>query len=79
MAERRIEDYRYPVYATQGGGLARCVNGTWIFVTDPKCPGLGVGDDVPAEWDVAPANQLAIEEGRDDLKGLGGQDLRGLR
>ena len=55
-------DYSYPVWYTQGGGLAREVNGTLIFVEKPGCPGLGVGDEVPAEWDTVPANELAREE-----------------
>jgi hypothetical protein len=51
--------YNFPVYGTQGGGLAREVNGTYIFITDPDCPGLAVGDEVPKEWDIQPANDLA--------------------
>lgn len=61
MANEKIDPKQcnYPVFGTQGGGLAREVNGTYIFITDPGCPGLQVGDEVPMEWDIAPANQLA--------------------
>lgn len=51
--------YDFPVYGTQGGGLAREVNGTFIFVTKPDCPGLDVGDEVPREWGLVAANDLA--------------------
>ncbi len=58
MSER---EYSYPVYGTQGGGLVRWINGTYIFVEKPDCPGLDIGDEMPEEWadDVAPANEHA--------------------
>jgi hypothetical protein len=53
----------YPVYGTQGGGLARNVNGVFIFIEKPPGqPALDVGDDVPSEWDMVPANQKARNE-----------------
>ena len=52
-------DYRYAVWGTQGGGLVREVQGTFIFVEKPQCPGLDVGDEMPQEWDIIPANQQA--------------------
>jgi len=52
--------YDYPVFATQGGGLVREVGkNTYVFVEQPDCPGLEVGDVMPSEWDLAPANQQA--------------------
>ena len=51
--------YDYPVYGTQGGGLVREVNGAYIFVEKPNCPGLDVGDTMPTEWDIIPANTQA--------------------
>ena len=54
--------YDYPVYGTQGGGLVREVGGIFIFVEKPDCPGLDVGDKMPGEWGIAPANQLACNE-----------------
>jgi len=54
-------EYKYPVWATQGGGLVREVNGTFIFVTKPDHHDLGVGDEMPNEWGIEPANQLARE------------------
>ena len=60
------EQYNFPVYGTQGGGLARDVNGILVFVEKPDgCPELGVGDEVPCEWDIQPANRLAREEAFD--------------
>lgn len=55
-------NYNYPVFATQGGGLVREVSQnpfTYIFVEKPGCPGLDVGDTMPKEWDIVPANQSA--------------------
>jgi len=54
--------YSYPVWGTQGGGLVREVNGKHIFVEKPDCPGLDVGDDMPEEWGLIPANRLAQRE-----------------
>ncbi|PIQ67349.1 hypothetical protein COY25_01345 [Candidatus Uhrbacteria bacterium CG_4_10_14_0_2_um_filter_41_7] len=51
--------YNYPVWGTQGGGLVREVNGTYIFVEKPDCPGLDVGDEMPEMWGIIPANQQA--------------------
>lgn len=52
-------EYGYPVWGTQGGGLVREVKGTYIFVEKPDCPGLDVGDDMPEEWGIIPANARA--------------------
>jgi hypothetical protein len=58
-----MEDYKYPVYGTQGGGLAREVAGKYFFIEPPDSgTGLRVGDEVPVEWDLAPANHLARNE-----------------
>jgi len=54
-----MSKYPFPVWATQGGGLAREVDGKLIFITNPDCPGLDVGYDVPEEWGIEPANALA--------------------
>lgn len=64
-----VGDYRFPVYATQGGGLARFVGDTLIFVTEPDCPGLGVGDEVPEEWSFVAVNELARQEIEGDFFG----------
>ena len=62
-----MKDYKYPVYATQGGGLARFVGETLIFVEVPSAGmGLDVGDEVPLEWDYQPANELARRESDPD-------------
>ncbi len=59
-----MPEYNFPVFATQGGGLARQVgdSDTFIFVEASDCPGLGVGDFVPKEWDLIPANRAASED-----------------
>ena len=57
-----LKDYKFAVYGTQGGGLVREVGGTFIFVTKPDCPGLDVGDEMPKEWGITAANQLALQE-----------------
>jgi len=54
--------YNYPVWGTQGGGLVCDVGGKLIFVEKPDCPGLDVGDEMPAQWSLIPANQLAMEK-----------------
>lgn len=54
--------YRFPVWGTQGGGLVREVHGTYVFVKKPDCPGLDVGDEMPEEWGVIPANAAARRE-----------------
>ena len=38
------------VYGTQGGGLAREVEGHYVFVEVPKHGNYKVGDDVPLQW-----------------------------
>ena len=58
-------NYRSPVWGTQGGGLVRQVGDTYIFVEKPDCPGLEVGDTMPSEWSVVPANAPAQAEVRE--------------
>lgn len=54
--------YNFPVWGTQGGGLVREVQGKHIFVEEPDCPALNIGDEMPEEWDVVPANAAAWRE-----------------
>ena len=54
-------DYNYPVFGTQGGGLARQSGNRFIFVEAPNCPGLDIGDLVPEQWGIVPANLAAQE------------------
>ena len=64
-------EYPFPVYGTQGGGLARWTEGdnprhaSLVFVEAP--PGfegeLEVGDLVPEEWGYVGANKLAYSRG----------------
>ncbi len=57
--------YPFPVWGTQGGGLAKW-NGYYHEFVDPP-EGYKVGDKVPDKWSLAAANNLAQEE---DLKEL---------
>ncbi len=55
-------NYDFPVFATQGGGLARRLDKseTFVFVESPEdFPELKEGDSVPAEWDLVPVNAEA--------------------
>lgn len=64
----RLDEYPFPVYGTQGGGIARYREGSgythleWVEV--PRhFPDFKVGDLVPEEWGTTPANQLAQQAG----------------
>lgn len=61
--------YPFPVYGTQGGGLAKAVGSdSMVWVEPPKeFPEVGVGDFVPREWGVTPANGLFDPRLLDDL------------
>jgi len=63
---RLSPEYPYPVWGTQGGGLARRVGDEYVFVETPDCPPLDIGDVVPHEWSLAPANDLAREQSQND-------------
>ncbi len=56
--------YPFPVYATQGGGLAREVAiDKYVFVeAPPDCFGLRVGEEVPTDWDTVLATNLGTPE-----------------
>ncbi|OHA20743.1 MAG: hypothetical protein A2849_01665 [Candidatus Taylorbacteria bacterium RIFCSPHIGHO2_01_FULL_51_15] len=56
------KEYGYPVWGTQGGGLVRQMGKNYIFVEKPDCPGLDVGDFMPEEWGIIPANSSARKE-----------------
>ena len=60
MAKTR--EYKYPVWGTQGGGLVRQVRDRYIFVEKPNCPSLDIGDEMPGEWGLIPANKHAHDE-----------------
>lgn len=55
-------DFPFAVWGTQGGGLVGWVGGYYVFVTDSGCPGFKVGDVMPMEWGVEPANGAARDE-----------------
>ena len=62
--------YHFPVYGTQGGGIVReAAKGICVFVEEPVGSGLNVGDTMPPEWSITPANQLAMEQMIDDQFG----------
>lgn len=53
-------EYNFPVWGTQGGGLVREVSpNKFVFIEKPNCPGLDVGDFMPEEWGIIPANSSA--------------------
>ena len=58
--------YNFPVFGTQGGGLVREVKTNegykYIFVEAPPAGmGLNVGDVMPEQWGIIPANRQARE------------------
>lgn len=56
-------EYNFPVWGTQGGGLVREVGvNKYIFVEKPNIPGLDVGDYMPEEWGIIPANSHARQD-----------------
>jgi hypothetical protein len=57
-----MKEYPYAVWTTQGGGLVKEVNETFVFVEVPEGMGLEVGDALPDQWDLIPANELARQE-----------------
>ena len=64
------EKYKFPVYGTQGGGLVReMALGLCVFIEEPVGSGLKVGDTMPQEWSVVPANELARQQLLDDQFG----------
>lgn len=60
-------EYSFPVWGTQGGGLVReAAPNVYVFVEAPDdFMGLGVGDTMPSEWGIAPANRKAVVQNWD--------------
>ena len=54
-----MSEYSFAVWGTQGGGLVRLNFGRYVFVEVPEGFGFSIGQAVPAEWDLAPANERA--------------------
>jgi hypothetical protein len=68
VADQAVKErtYNFPVFAAQGGGLVREVeiaNRTYeyFFVEVPEGFMFAVGDKMPTEWDIVPANGAAQE------------------
>lgn len=59
-APKSLDDYPFPLYATQGGGYARILGEVAIFVEPPE--GMFAGQCVPERWSLVPANKKAREE-----------------
>jgi hypothetical protein len=58
-----MKTYPYSVWHTQGGGLVRRAGDYYVFVEAPDpSTHLKVGDTMPDEWGLAPANDLAVQE-----------------
>jgi hypothetical protein len=61
------DEYNFPVFATQGGGLVQEVApDVYTFVEAPNCPGLNVGDSMPKEWGIIAVNTLAQRQVEED-------------
>ena len=55
-------EFDFPVYGTQGGGLARMLDGAFVWVKTPQVSAFNYmkeGDQIPEEWDLIPANEAA--------------------
>jgi hypothetical protein len=60
-----------PVYGTQGGGIAERIGDNYYFVEAPNaCFGLEVGDKVPEQWDIQPANSKATRNEEEEEFGF---------
>lgn len=58
-----------PIFFTQGGGLVEevVVGEVYRFVeAPPSCPMFQIGDTMPAEWGIMPANVAARRLMEDD-------------
>lgn len=65
-----MKNYDFPVWHTQGGGLARHAGGdVYTFVEAPdSSTGLRVSDTVPKEWGLVPANKKACDLMQENLE-----------
>jgi hypothetical protein len=61
------QEYNFPVYGTQGGGLVRRSGDHYVFVEVPNWGNFNIGDTMPDEWGIASANQLALSETDPDI------------
>jgi hypothetical protein len=66
-----LDQLGFAVYGLQGGGLGRFAGEVLVFHELPDwCPAEGfnpqVGDPVPEEWDMIPANKAATGEMLDE-------------
>ena len=53
-------EYSFPVYGTQGGGLVQEVGkNCYVWVEPPDGFDFKEGDLMPEEWGIAPANEIA--------------------
>jgi hypothetical protein len=59
-----------PIYATQGGGYATCVDGRVVWhARVPAYLDAKIGDPIPREWGISAANAVARhgEDGLEDV------------
>lgn len=59
--------YDFPVWATQGGGLVQKTDPGFVFVEEPNVNGYAIGDEMPEDWGIIPANAAAREAGESVL------------
>lgn len=57
------QEYDFPVWGTQGGGLVKQEGDHYVFVEPPAdFPAIKIGDRMHPEWGLAPANEHARAE-----------------
>lgn len=69
-----LNDLPFPVWGTQGGGLARLEGNRYVWHEPPEWatdqPDMAVGDPIPEEWDLAAANHIARDVLEDDDRSI---------
>jgi len=62
-----VKKDNFPVYSTEFGGLVRETKEAFIFLEKPKVSGYEIGDKMPWDWTLIPANEAArIEKAIDE-------------
>lgn len=54
-----MRNYEFPVYSTNAGGIACSIYGGMRFIEAPNFSEFIIGDVVPEDWELSPANFLA--------------------
>lgn len=59
--------FSFAVWRTENGGLVRKRGEDYVFVEMPNCLKFEIGDVMPDEWDITPANDEALIFGQSDM------------